>query len=1206
MAMAFTEKQQKVIDLRDCNILVSAAAGSGKTAVLTERIVNMVSDEEHPVDIDRLLVVTFTNAAAAEMRERIGIKLGERLALNPGSEHLQRQMTLLHNAQITTIDSFCLFLLRNHFHEIGLDPAFRVPDEREIKLLRQEALSELLEDAYEEGKQEFLDAMEALCPKGREKVLEDHILNLSRFAASFPWPEEYLRQRKEDYSASSPEELKAKPFWKYLRHYMTGMILGCAQKLETAIQITHQSDGPYMYGELLEGEKEQLEKLLEKEELEEMASGLDGISFGRLSTKKDDTVSPAKREQAKSIRDEVKKVISDLRTQFLICSAEITIKRGENCAKIAEVLIDLVLDFDRRMREKKQEKKLVDFSDMEHFALNILLKKDGDQIRPSQVALQYRDYFQEVLIDEYQDSNLVQEYILKAVSGEEDGRFDRFMVGDVKQSIYRFRLARPELFLEKYATYREDGPFCKVELAQNFRSRETVIQTVNEVFERMMSEQVGGLHYDDSVALHMGATFPPCKGMESEFLIVEKPGKNDAIEARQAEALAVAARIKKLLQDGMVTDKESKELRKVRYQDIVILLRTLSKWGDVFKEALESQGIPAYVTSKSGYFTATEVQNLLGMLRVIDNPLQDIPLFGVLRSYFGGFSDEEVAKLRGQEKNIPLYEQLCKAAGEGNEKASRFTEKLKGYREMASYLPIRTLLERLVRDYDYLNYVTALPGGTKRRANVEMLFVKASDFEKTSYYGLFHFIRYMEQLEKYEEDYGEADTLDENADVVRIMSIHKSKGLEFPVVFVSGLAKEFNLQDVRQAVILDMDLGIGMDFVDSHKRIKSKTLQKNAIAKKLCEDTLSEELRLFYVALTRAREKLILTAQQDAPEKKYGVEGTMIGMDERLSYLDFMKAESYLDFLNPILGNLSLKPQIILLQDLGNCQQAEQFDFAMAKQALLSHEKTGDPQTKQMLEGRFEFQYPYDALKGLYTKTTVSELKIAAMSEKDEAAFHAFEERETKEYIPAFRRGEEGISGAVRGDAYHRVMELLDFEGILNGFFEEPPADYASYLAAFSLEELDDKVRDFMDSLVGELRLTEEYRDAVSPNRISKFLASELGYRMYLARKHGDLKREQPFVLAIPATLLKEDFPSEEKVLIQGIIDAYFMEKDGIVLLDYKTDSVPNMDMLWQRYETQMDHYQEALERLTGKKVKERILYSFHLGEIGSKKACNF
>ncbi len=1260
MSVEFTPQQKEAIDLRDCNILVSAAAGSGKTAVLTERIVNLICDEAHPVDADRLLVVTFTSAAAAEMRERIANKLGDRLLENPGSERLQRQMTLLHNAQITTIDSFCLFLIKNHFNEIGLDPAFRVADEREIKLLQQETLAELLEDAFAEGKPEFHDCVEILCPKGREKVLEEQIVNLSRYAASFPWPEEWLEERKKDYQAEDKEALLSGQLRDYFLHYAEGVLDGCIHKLDQAIRLTQMPDGPYFYGELLDADKEQFEDAVEAlremqeadaaeqdeisqeadageqdeisqepdagesedveeargvDVLEKIGTLLEGITFGRLPSKKDDSVDADKRDLAKDLRDEVKKILGDLREQFFVLPSSVQLARSEGCSAAAATLIDLVLEFDRRMREKKQEKKLIDFNDMEHFALDVLLRRENGKILPTQVARQYREYFHEILIDEYQDSNLVQEYLLRAVSGEEDGHYNRFMVGDVKQSIYHFRLARPELFMEKYLQYQKSGRKRRIDLSMNFRSRKEVIDSVNNTFRLVMSREVGGIDYDDDAALYLGATYPDCTEatqgmpdaeptvdiagkaeslMQSELLLVEKPGKDLGFQARQAEALAIAGRIRDLLANGKVTDSKTKELRPVRYRDVVILLRTLTGWGDAFKAVLEEQGIPAYVTSKSGYFTATEVQTVLNYLRVIDNPLQDVPLFGVLHSDFGGFSEEEIAMIRGGERERSLYECLCESE---EPKAVAFLEKLHGFRERSSYLTIRTLLEMLFSEYDYLNYVTALPGGSKRRANLEMLLVKASDFEKTSYFGLFHFLRYIEMLEKYEEDYGEAETLDENADVVRIMSIHKSKGLEFPVTIVAGLAKKFNLQDASKTVILDADLGLGMDFVDPVRRFRSKTLRKIIVAKKLREDTLSEELRLLYVAMTRAKEKLILTAEVEEPGKVLQTSSWLSGKGIGLSYLEFMKANSYLDFLEPILNQTGIAVREIPARELIGRGDAEQLSMALSRDSLARAAEIADPNELAALRERFAFQYPRAALAGLYTKTTVSELKIAAMSEKDEAAFHEFEEREEESYVPEFRRGAEEITGTVRGNAYHRVMELLDLAGILRGQFP----DYETFAAAMKEADLRTAVDEFLKEQTKQLRLSEEYRGAVRTEKICKFLRSRLGYRMLRSQADGKLYREQPFVLAIPATRLKETFPEEETVLIQGIIDAYFIEEDGIVLLDYKTDSIASLDALWQRYETQMDHYQEALERLTGKRVKERILYSFHFDEASSK-----
>ena len=1181
MAVKFTPEQQKVIDLQGCNILVSAAAGSGKTAVLVERIVKKVCNEESPVDIDRLLIVTFTNAAAAEMRERIAAGIAARLAENPESEHLQRQAALLHNAQITTIDSFCLFLLRNHFNEIGLDPAFRIADEGEIRLMQQDVLKELIEDAYTSGEETFRYCVEYFCPEGKERVLEQHILNLSHYADSFPWPEEWLEERKADYSDEDVDAVSKSSYGLYLTEHLTYMSRGWLEKMTQVQKLCQEPDGPYMYGEMVDGELEQLEKLAECETLEEYAVRLPAVTFGRLSSKKDESVSTQKRQLAADLRAGVKKSIQGVAERFFATPLELAVKQGLECAGPVAELIDLTLDFNRRMAEKKQEKKVIDFSDMEHFALDILLDKEGGEISPSRVALEYRQHFEEILIDEYQDSNLVQEYLLKAVSGEEDGCYNRFMVGDVKQSIYKFRLARPELFLEKYHTYIADsGKMQRIDLAKNFRSRPQVIDAVNEVFSRLMSEQVGGIAYDDRAALYPGAVYPENTGNESELLLVEKPGKESEIGEKQLEAKAIAAKIKELRECFNVTDKASGELRPARYSDMVILLRTNSGWDEEFKAVLEEEGIPVYITSKTGYFGATEVQELLQVLRVLDNPRQDIPLFGMMKSVFGGFTEEEIALIRSTDRKCSLYEAAVKFAGEEEalrEKTARFLAQIEEYRKYTVYMPVRELLTKLVTDFDYLNYVTALPAGGKRRANVEMLLTRASDFEKTSYFGLFHFIRYMEQLEKYDVDYGEAELLDENADVVRIMSIHKSKGLEFPITFVSGLSKRFNMQDVNQSLILDMDYGLATDYVNPVRRVKNKTLRKNILARKLREDSLAEELRVLYVAMTRAREKLILTATLENAAEKW--ESFRENGSDFLLYPDFMESAGYLDFLLPILWATSIQVKVLREEELVAGEWKEQLQLRDRRQLLEQAEQYADETALELLQKRLHTKYSYENLSGLYTKTTVSELKIAAMADKDEAAFHTFEEKEVQPYIPTFRREEEKVSGTVRGNAYHRVMELLDFQKIM----DTEKSRWGEMLRGFLKEATEDR------------RLKQEYADAVSERKILHFLKTDLAQRMKRAETNGSLHREQPFVLGISADRLGQEFPAEETVLIQGIIDAFFEEEDGIVLLDYKTDTVSAMGELWNRYETQLDYYSEALEKLTGKPVKERILYSFHL-----------
>lgn len=1271
MGMKFTPEQQRVIELHNSNILVSAAAGSGKTAVLVERIIRMICDGEHPADIDRLLIVTFTNAAAAEMRERIAAGITARLEADPGNEHIQKQSALLHNAQITTIDSFSLFLIRNHFNEIGLDPDFRVADEGEIKLLQQEVLAQLLEDAYAgqfvpEAPEQFHACVEYFCPGGRESVLEQHILNLSRYAGSFPWPAEWLEERKNDYAAGDMEALVHSDYGQYLTERVNRTVEGCLEKLREVKRLCELPDGPYMYGELTEAEIEQLERLTSCKDLEEQAAKVPAVTFARLPSKKDDSVDPAKRELAKAIRNSVKDTLSDLSESYFKTPLELAVEQGKACREPLRMLLDLVLEFDRRLLATKQERHLIDFSDMEHYALQILLKREKVEetgsigtdraktkyrIVPSDVAMEYRQYFQEILIDEYQDSNLVQEYLLSAISGEEEGRYNRFMVGDVKQSIYKFRLARPELFLEKYDTYQETGDLCWIDLAKNFRSRIQVVDAVNDVFSRIMSREIGGIAYDDKAALYPGAVYPaqedPAYG--SELLLIRKPEKGEREESgigeqhaegagvlvdydnvRQLEALAIAARIKQLKGSLQVMEKSAGELRPVRYSDMVILLRTTSGWDEEFKKILEQQGIPVYITSKTGYFGALEVQELLQFLRVLDNPRQDIPLFGVMQSVFGGFTQEEIAQIRSggeghSRKRMTLYEALKEVAQSGrtveegeeisagesageeaelSQKADTFLQRIGHYRDLTPFTSIRDLLQRILDDYDYLNYVTALPAGSKRRANVEMLLTKASAFEKTSYFGLFHFIRYMEQLEKYDVDYGEADTLDENADVVRIMSIHKSKGLEFPVVFVSGLSKRFNMQDANQSLIVDMDLGVAVDYVDSVRRIKNKTLRRTVLSAKMKEDNLAEELRVLYVALTRAREKLILTAVLDKADEKWEL-AQMTGQ-ERLTYLDFCEAGSYMDFLLPILPQTGIAVKTLRTEDLAVEELREQLRMGDRREQLRliacgETTLTGDPEENERklmyLRERFAYQYPHPGLQKLYTKTTVSELKIAAMAEKDEAAFHTFEEKEVVPYIPGFRREQEKVSGAVRGNAFHRTMELLDFTYLFteSGLFTGCPNNYEEYRRGLDKNRLQNRLEEFLQRETISLRLTEEYAKAVSLPKILNFLEQELAYRMWRAQEQGLLYREQPFVLGIDAKRLDPDLPEGEKVLIQGIIDVFFIEDGEIVLLDYKTDVIDSLEALWNRYNVQIQYYEEALTKLMQMPVKERILYSFYL-----------
>lgn len=1267
MSVSFTEKQQHIIDARNCNLLVSAAAGSGKTAVLTERIVKMVSDPEHPVDIDRLLVVTFTNAAAAEMRERVADALAERLAAEPENEHLQKQNALMHNAKITTIDSFCLFVLRSQFHTIGLDPGFRIAEEGEDRLLRQEVLEDVLERCYAAQEPDFIRCMEYFSTGSRDSAVEDIVWKLYDFAMSTPSPERWLEERKKDYRIILEEtqgegpDLEQIPWFRDMMRRTRLMLEDCEEELDEAVRMCGEEGGPYMYEEVLERERAMVRALLKAsgEGWDAMYAAFKEMRFDRLPSKKDEAVSAVVREMVKGIRTEVKEKLTDIQQNFFFEEKEQTVRHMEACGAAVSALADLTLAFKKAYDEKKRSRNILDFDDIEHLALTVLADADenGSYV-PTQTALEYRSCFHEILIDEYQDSNLIQECILSCISGEQEGRYNRFMVGDVKQSIYKFRLARPELFLEKYETYGDQPPLEKVDLHQNFRSRPQVLNSVNTLFEQIMGKDIGGIVYDDLAALHDGAVYPEQpdpQADDTELLLFRTDEKPEDLSAKEQEAYGVAAKIKELMRSLQVTDKSSGKLRPAAYRDMVILLRTVSGWDEIFKKALEEEGIPVHMTSRTGYFEAAEVQELLQFLRVLDNPLQDIPLYGVLHAYLGGFEEEEIARIRAAfPKKHYLYDALraCAAAQKPDtsqqadnavqgpdtpqqadnavqdsdaargsdagvppelvKKAASFLERIERYRAMAVYLSVQELIQVILRETDYLHYAAVKPEGGKRRANVEMLLTKAADYERTSYFGLYHFLRYMEQLEKYEVDYGEAGLEDENSDVVRIMSIHKSKGLEFPVCFVSGLSKGFQMRDRTGSMVLDIDEGIGVDYVDPVRRVRGRDLRKNVIAEKLKTDNLAEEMRVLYVAMTRAKEKLILTGTLRSPDKTIA---SLLPIRRHtrtlLPYDALFRANGFMDLIlaaiarnrcaDPLYEAYGLPAEgggplyerdMNIRVTLSGWEEAveekleETVRMADAKRRLLLSDAAKDADTGLMTElsHNFSYRYPHGNLEQLYTKTTVSELKLAGMEEETNFSRKLFEEETVVPYLPAFLAKDESVSGSMRGSAFHKVMELFDFTRLTAEVNKDEQA------AAALLEEQ-------LADMRGTGRLAEDYRAVVSIPKIVKFLTGPAAGRMGEAARKGRLYKEQPFVMGLPASRLNSGFPDKETVLIQGIIDVFFEEDGRYVLLDYKTDAVDTAQELVKRYRVQLDYYAEALEQAFGYHGTERILYSFKLGE---------
>lgn len=1216
MGVTWTKEQQKVIDLRNRNILVSAAAGSGKTAVLVERILTMITEGDHPLDIDQLLIVTFTRAAAAEMKERIRSAVEERLEKEPDNEHLQRQSTLIHNAQINTIDGFCSYVIRNYFHMIDLDPGFRTAEDGELRLMKQDVMKKVIEDAYEAGTEEFYACVECYASGKDDDNIGQQVMKLYEYSMSYPWPKEWLSDCKKYYELKSVDDLMKTKWMRFLMEESKKIFQDAKDMALELLQLCRGDDGPYMYEAALESDLGMIEKLLATEDYDTLVDVLASIKYARLSSKKDENVSERVRMQVQAGRAEVKDMLNHLRDSYFYMSLEEILESIQACKKPVCALIDLTLTFTEAFAARKREKNLVDFADMEHFALDVLVKKQDDKLVYTQAAKEFSERFAEIFIDEYQDSNLVQETILTAVSKIPEGGHNIFMVGDVKQSIYRFRLARPELFMEKFHSYStEDSLTQRIDLHKNFRSRAQVLSGVNYIFRQIMGKELGDVEYDDEAALYPGAQFPKESQEnehETELLLIESDGEGleeerGAQTDKEVEALAVAGRIAELIEHEMVYDKKEKGYRKARYSDIVILLRTMTGWTETFGQVLASQGIPSYSASKTGYFSALEVVTVLNYLHILDNPRQDIPLGSILHSPIGGCSSEEMAKIRICNKDGSLYEslQIYLQQGSDNElrrKLQKFWEQYQKLRDCVPYTPIHELILLLLKETGYQLFVSAMPAGEQREANLRMLVEKAMEFEQTSYRGLFNFIRYIEQLQKYSVDYGEVNLLGGNDNVVQIMSIHKSKGLEFPIVIVAGLGKRFNQQDINASLVIHQDLGIGADCIDSQLRVKFPTVMKQVIRQKSKVENLGEELRVLYVAMTRAKEKLILSGCISKLETAVSDCQRLSGRKkEKFSYELLERARNYLDWILPamarhpafhslyeeygMIGQVTspiceegpITIRLIRPRQLLEEQVEKQVMAQISKEEFLHWDssKVYDGQLRNQLQARFSYRYPYENLAQIPVKVTVSELKHQASLETEDS-YLLYEDEEIVPVVPAFmQETEETGSGPVRGTAYHRIMECLDFS------------------KTASAEEIQEQISQLKETG----KIDGQTAHYINPMQIFRMAQSTLGKRMAAAQKAGTIRREQPFVISQKASEIKKEWGEEESILVQGIIDAYFVENGKIILVDYKTDRVRSAKELVNRYHVQLVYYAQALERLTGMPVEEKIIYSFALGK---------
>ncbi|MDB2836343.1 helicase-exonuclease AddAB subunit AddA [Clostridioides difficile] len=1266
----WTKEQLEVIESRECNLLVAAAAGSGKTAVLVERIIQMITSRENPIDIDKLLVVTFTNAAASEMRERIGDAIGKALDENPENKHLQNQLVLLNKSSITTIHSFCLDVIKSNFHRINLDPNFRIGDQTECAILKQEAIEEVFEDLYEERDEGFLNLVESYAERGGDKEVQDIILGIYSFAMASPEPKKWLIDSAERFNIDENFDFSQSIWARAILDTVKIEINGLCLNMERALKEVESIEELETFAEKLSVEYKKIADISQacNKSWDEAYKKMASMSFEnyvkgvkRISKDAPSYIKESK-EKAKTIRDKTKKSLESIVSATFNKDNDSIREEIKYLYNIVKPISSVVLRFEEEYSNKKREKGIIDFNDIEHFALNILTDVDEKgNIVPSDIAVGYRNKFYEIFIDEYQDSNLVQEVLLKAVANTETP--NRFMVGDVKQSIYRFRQAKPELFLQKYNNYndKKGSSHRKIMLYKNFRSREEVVDAVNYIFENIMNENIGEIEYTEKERLNLGANFnvdtdeKSIIGGATEIHLIQKDNKLDddiindkddrinnkeneieeeeKLDNIQLEARMVGNIIKDLMkvnEDGKIQkvyDKGIDGYRPVEFRDIVILLRATSAWAPVFADELMNMDIPTYADVGVGYFDTIEIKTILSLLQIIDNPMQDIPLISVLKSPIFGFTPEDLIDIRVQSKDKIFYEVLKSTAeydgftDSQNENESEFIPseecinkskdfliKLKEFKEKSMYMSTDEFIWYLYTRTGYYAYVGALPGGSQRQANLKVLFERSKQFEETSLKGIFNFVNFIEKLKKSSSDMGSAKTLGENANVVRIMSIHKSKGLEFPVVICSAMGKNFNTQDFKKSILYHHNLGYGPQFVDYERRISFPSIAKEALKSKINIENLSEEMRVLYVAFTRAKEKLIITGStrniQDSIKRwSNGIESL-----DTISQYEILKGKNFLDWIMPcVLRHRDLSN---LLEEVGldavfNVEHNSKWYGKLWNKNDILVEKKSDEEKESIeeilekidvdnpdsdyyseIEEKLNYIYPYEFSTRKPATISVTEIKKIQNNYEEELINTIFEQKVILKK-PLFIQNEEErekISGTERGTIVHLVMEVLDLKNVS------------------SVNDIKSQIRGFVSKGI----ITEKQASIVNPYKIYKFFASNIGKRMLNAeiinREKSIYAQVNMKDIYIYEKLINNDdkkLYDNESVMLRGIVDAYFEEDNQIVLVDYKTDFVneENINQIIEKYKKQLDLYADIIETLTGKSVKEKCIYLFGVDE---------
>lgn len=1209
----WTNEQLQAIQEKDSNILVAAAAGSGKTAVLVERIIHKIIDEQ--MDIDKILVVTFTNAAASEMRERILEAIYKKLEENPENVHLQRQIILLNKASICTIHSFCLDVIHNHFYEIDLPSNFKIADTAEIDLLKQEVLDDLFEQKYTENDKDFIELLENYTNYRGDEALQELVLKIYKFIQSSPFPLKWLQEKLELLKIED-KDISQTIWGKLIIQAVEDDIQESIMQLETV------KSKMALYPEMTKFYQKICEDLIIIKDLQNYNSWdelyIKLLNFNFSKWPVDKKVTNDLKEDSKEIRDKVKKHIKEKTAKLLSCSQEQAVKDLKIITPILEKLANLVTEFTKNFAEKKKEKNCIDFNDIEHFALKILLDENNN---PTEVAKKYKEKFEEIAIDEYQDSNLVQEAILTSISKGNN----IFMVGDVKQSIYKFRQARPELFLQKYDEYKnkeektqEDN--LKIQLFRNFRSRQNILNITNLVFESIMSKELGDINYNENEYLNYGANYPEPEEIKNYAGIAELDiidlkedesittfeGEEDEEEQEKVEddvleAKFVANKIQELLNsDYMVFDKKQ-GYRKIRPKDIVILLRATSNLSPIYEKELSDLELPVFSDTSGTYLDTVEIQTILSVLKIIDNPLQDIPLVVVLRSSICNFTDNDLITIRLTDRNCNFYEALIKTRiicdGDLKDKIESFLEKLEKWKSISQYMPLDEFIWQIYLDTGYYQYVGLLPNGAMRQANLKTLFEKAKQYEKASFKGLFNFIQFIDKLKKQNGDLASAKLIGENEDVIRIMSIHKSKGLEFPVVFLCNSHKKFNMQDLNDNILLHQDIGFGPTIMDATKKIKYSSIAKDAIKLKMKQETLSEEQRILYVALTRAKEKLYITGRskdftkyvQDKNKVLEMYESENIKLDAKLmkkanSYLDWimcvylfnqgrtitLKGEQY-KLSDIITLNVSNKKD--LLKALAKEEVVEQIDLKEKIEQILKNKSDEEnKKSEQALEELLEWKYDYIVDTTLPTKSSVTKIKQEKI--KLEEILKGIESEEVeykKSYTPKFMQEDKKISNAEKGTLVHLCIQRLDER-----------KDY----------ELKD-IQNMILNLVEKEIITQNEADAIDVNLIYQYTKSQLFEEL---RQAKEVHKEQPFYINIPAKdVVSEAENSKKNILVQGIIDLYYIDKnDNLVLIDFKTDYISNepnaKEKILEKYKVQLEIYKTALEQALGRKVNKTAI----------------